>query len=65
MYRTATFILPVISFAFLYTLPKCFELKLVDEPILPDDFNGTVTLYESLHSGLKMKKMCSSTSRLP
>ena len=32
-YRGTTFILPVVLFAFLYTLPKFFELRLSWEPL--------------------------------
>ena len=31
-YRGASFILPVVIFAFLYTLPKFFELRVAWEP---------------------------------
>ena len=43
-YKSASFIVPVISFSFLYTLPKFFELRLEDKPIQSSFPNHTDAL---------------------
>ena len=43
-YKSKFFLLPVIAFSFLYTLPKFFELRLCRVPIILDATNETEIL---------------------
>ena len=43
-YKSKFFLLPVIAFSFLYTLPKFFELRLCRVPIILDATNDTELL---------------------